>query len=785
MNNSISGLQNELEFADYLNEKKYHELNYNSLKFIKQIYPGINSNTIISAKKIGGMGLKPDIIIDVEKALTYISLKKGSGNSVHQETISKFLLFCKNELNMTDEVRNSFLLYLYGDGTLDGKGEIEERLDGKELRAKYNFDLNQIQAFLNKHKRVLIERFLVYGRRGRELNIKADYLYHGYISNGTWAPLDYIVDYLIERSEETTKEGPSIGPLTLQIWNRNIKGNPKTEDRRHSIQIKWGGNIKEHINIANKRFLGDLIKTPQIALDRVFGDNSHGFKNSKEIAHGLNESKVKHIRGALLGLINSIFPGCGLSSMIYCEQINKAKPDLKITIEGYSKNVSVFIGTGNGVHQENFNDFVEYCKNELYMTSNEENALKLVYYGDGTVDGTGKIENRLKNSTIKTTYLNEISISQAFFNRNKRKLAKRFLITGINFDKPAADYIFYGDVNKGICLPYDVILDYIEETDFNINSLLSIGPLSFQMWNRNLSGNSSAEHKRGSLQIKWGIAKWLEIIQSYNIQKKLERQLDGITAEYELVALMNQNRTKNNPLWRFIMSKLSLTSLENIFAIRVNHLVESKFLGIKIFPKSDLYLCEANISEDLLEANSYHIDELILENMNIQSVPIIGSGISCKIASSSSFTYAKISPNNFEKIFGNRLLGAGASLFVKEDDIKLNNIVLKGWNISETDFIKALKNIGQYSDLEKISDLKSVELKKIKSYFINKIKEIILSNKTVAEMIFIGNGLYDEPYNAKFLYSKGNIKINAIPESFTVTTGSGRHKGKYTIVIKP
>ena len=49
----------------------------------------------------------------------------------------------------------------------------------------------------------------------------------------------------------------------------------------------------------------------------------------------------------------------------------------------------------------------------------------------------------------------------------------------------------------------------------------------------------------------------------------------------------------------------------------------------------------------------------------------------------------------------------------------------------------------------------------------------------------MGKGLYNEPYNAKFLFSKGNIKLNTIPESFSITTGSGRHRGKYTIVIKP
>ena len=787
MNNYISGVQNEVEFTEYLNDKQYYELGSNAAKFIKQIHPDIKATTKISAEKIGGMGLKPDVTIDIESDQTFVSLKKGTGNSVHQETTSKFLLFCKNELNMSDDVRNSFLLYLYGDGTLDGKGDVEDRLDGEELRTTYKADINRIQSFLNSNKRILLERFLVYGRRGKELNIKADYLYHGFITDGTWGPLDYIVDYLIEKSENSNVQGPSIGPLTLQTWNRNVKGNPQTESRRHSIQIKWGGNITEHIKIANERYLQDLIQSPEKATGRIFGDNSHGFRNAEEIARGLNECKTKNIRGALLDLINTIFPSCGLSSIINCEQINRAKPDIKIIVEGLSKNVSVFIGNGNAVHQEKFNEFVEFCKDELHMSDKEEHALRLVYYGDGTTTGKGKLENRLQSSSlIKKAYPTEISIAQDFFNKNKRALAKRFLVTGKYLEQPAADYIFRGDVNKGICLPNDIILDYIEETDCKKNGLLSIGPLSFQMWNRNLSGEKSTEHKREYLQIKWGsMVKWLETIQSYYQKKKLEKQIDGTTAEYELVALLNQNRTKQNPLWKFIMTELSLDNLDNVFAIRATHLVESEFLGIKLYPKSDLYLCQANISDDILEANSYQIDETILESENIDIKPIIGTGISCKIPSSSSFTYAKISPNNFEKIFGDKILGAGASLFVKGHDIKLNNRILRGWGVSESEFIAFLRGTDLHLINENIDQFTNNELKQIKQYCVTQIKGIILSKSEVAEMIFMRNGLYGEPYNAKFLFSKGNIKLNAIPESFSITTGSGRHKGKYTIVVKP
>ena len=38
MNSYVSGVQNEVDFTEYLNNKEYHELESNASKFIKQIY---------------------------------------------------------------------------------------------------------------------------------------------------------------------------------------------------------------------------------------------------------------------------------------------------------------------------------------------------------------------------------------------------------------------------------------------------------------------------------------------------------------------------------------------------------------------------------------------------------------------------------------------------------------------------------------------------------------------------------------------------------------------------
>ena len=47
----------------------------------------------------------------------------------------------------------------------------------------------------------------------------------------------------------------------------------------------------------------------------------------------------------------------------------------------------------------------------------------------------------------------------------------------------------------------------------------------------------------------------------------------------------------------------------------------------------------------------------------------------------------------------------------------------------------------------------------------------------------MGRHWFKEPYHAMFIFEKGKLRENIISD-FSITTGSGRSKGKYTIEIK-
>ena len=159
------------------------------------------------------------------------------------------------------------------------------------------------------------------------------------------------------------------------------------------------------------------------------------------------------------------------------------------------------------------------------------------------------------------------------------------------------------------------------------------------------------------------------------------------------------------------------------------------------------------------------------------------------MSDSSRFQILKLTPYSFYKLFKEYELGASASIYCqKEEELSKNDMVCAGWHTSKQEIInKYSKDIPSLNcllnkDLSKFDEI--MIYKKLKCFSNNRIAEIIDNDKYLQEIIFNGYHIYEEPYSASYFY-KGNIikKLNYIP--FLVTTGSGRSKGNFTIVLKP
>ena len=211
-----NGFVNEDKIADYLDGKSYSELNNNWKQNIKYLNhkKELSPNTKIKANALHG-AKKADLLISFNGKTSYISVKKGSGNSVHQEKIEFFIDYIK-KFEPSDKVISSLKQFI--DSYDDGNVYFEKHPDQKE----------DIQDFFNQNARDLMVRFL---KTGRFSNGHAEYIYHGKIDEGKIRSIDSVIDEMIEEPPSGNAQ-LYVGCLTFQKWNT------RNEKKRGSIQLK-------------------------------------------------------------------------------------------------------------------------------------------------------------------------------------------------------------------------------------------------------------------------------------------------------------------------------------------------------------------------------------------------------------------------------------------------------------------------------------------------------------------------------------------------------------------
>ena len=254
----------------------------------------------------------------------------------------------------------------------------------------------------------------------------------------------------------------------------------------------------------------------------------------------------------------------------------------------------------------------------------------------------------------------------------------------------------------------------------------------------------------------------------------------GKSSEENLV--INLNKKENLELWKV----LGLNP-ENHFAVHVTEQKESKYHDKKVFPKADVFISTGIVPQEILSSKKYLITEDDLKILQLKPIP--NTGISVKKENSNSYTITKINPEPFKKVFGSFELGCGVSLFVrKEEEIKLYEcLVLSGWKINMDKLIsffeQSIPDVVKLKQGISISEKKSI-YSKIKTESINRLKSLIENDIKIKEFVFNGIGAFNEPYTARYLYQNG-ILSNDCYIPYSITTGSGRNKGIFTVVIKP
>lgn len=244
--------------------------------------------------------------------------------------------------------------------------------------------------------------------------------------------------------------------------------------------------------------------------------------------------------------------------------------------------------------------------------------------------------------------------------------------------------------------------------------------------------------------------------------------LDGKKREKEFVRLLNSN--KKNTLW----SDLNIDDPYQYYIVHVSSNHFSRISQKNVSPKSDAFIVRGDIQEDFFKKQGYFLNESSISSLNLQVIE--NSGISIKMEESKKYTIQKFTFSTFCKFFEKlKTTQYGAdylflSLLLYDNDKNKNIQMAESLGINYENFIKEMGITNVCSHRKKAQQI---------------LRQYIQDNTHIAEAIFLGKHIFDDPYWANYLYAHGKLKPNTIPEKFVITTGSGRSRGEYTIEIKP
>lgn len=247
------GFENEEKLCESINDKSYYDLNTNLQFLMFYLFQHLDKEKKFKCWRTDNF-TKPDICIAQERDLKYVSVKSGQCEGVHSEDLRTFVQFLRDS-NISEETIETYLLYHYGDGSLDGTGK--RRMNTIEVRFTYDDRIKKMNEEFNADKtftKKFADRVLFQGVDPDA--VKAEFIYHGDVDFGVFCSRNQIMRHIEKRNWSYMQTCVHIGPFVIRPharYARNTYNNVKHEDHRHIVSVNYPRFLQDLMYISSRK----------------------------------------------------------------------------------------------------------------------------------------------------------------------------------------------------------------------------------------------------------------------------------------------------------------------------------------------------------------------------------------------------------------------------------------------------------------------------------------------------------------------------------------------------
>ena len=226
----------EDKFVEEINNKNVNDLNSNLKHLITFAFPLFNKNQNLKCAKMDSL-IKPDICIYQGNKYNFVSIKSGFCEQLHMENVHSFVEFLEKN-GIDKHTIETYLLYHYGDGTIDGSGK--NRMSSVETKFTFNERIREMNEVFNKSKD-FIKKFAdrVIWQGVDEHANRAEILYHGDTDYGVFIARSQMRKHIENRTWFYMDKCVHIGPFVVRPKARYANGEIKNPENRQMVNVSY------------------------------------------------------------------------------------------------------------------------------------------------------------------------------------------------------------------------------------------------------------------------------------------------------------------------------------------------------------------------------------------------------------------------------------------------------------------------------------------------------------------------------------------------------------------